>query len=444
MSFLAYPEYKDSGIEWLGEVPAGWTVTALKRSIPFQTGGTPATGNEDFYGGDDIWVTIGDMQKKEVGSSKTMLTTAGINAASIPITPSGSLLFSFKLSVGQVAFASVDLYTNEAIASFLPNDVFDLGYGYYALPHFVVQNATENIYGAKLLNRTRIENAPICVPSYSEQCAITAFLDRETAKIDAAVAAQERLIALLAEKRAATISHAVTKGLDPDAPMKDSGIEWLGQIPAHWDVKRLRHLARLNPSKSELDRHANEVVSFLPMEAIGERGTLDLTSTRRVGEVASGYTYFAENDVTVAKITPCFENGKGALMRGLQGEIGFGTTELIVVRPGDKIRPAFLKLVCDTAEFRRLGEGWMYGAGGQKRVPDAFVENFAVATPTVTEQDKIVAEVERRMQDFDKLEERARGSIELMRERRAALISAAVTGKIDVRGEVEAHQQEAA
>ena len=115
---------------------------------------------------------------------------------------------------------------------------------------------------------------------------------------------------------------------------KDSGVEWLGEVPAHWEVKRLRYVAELNPSKTEVRTlPAERSVSFIPMEAIGEDGSLSLVQTRQIGEVLAGYTYVREGDVTIAKITPCFENGKGAVMRGLQNHVGFGTTELIVMRP---------------------------------------------------------------------------------------------------------------
>jgi len=115
---------------------------------------------------------------------------------------------------------------------------------------------------------------------------------------------------------------------------KDSGVEWLGEVPGHWEVKRLRFVAELNPSKSEaasIDR--DTLVSFLPMDAIGEDGSLRLDLEKPIGELESGYTYFRNGDVTLAKITPCYENGKGALMQGLVNSLGFGSTELIVARP---------------------------------------------------------------------------------------------------------------
>src|SRR5690606_26071993 len=128
------------------------------------------------------------------------------------------------------------------------------------------------------------------------------------------------------------ISHAVTKGLNPNARMNPSGIEWLGDVPEGWEVVRLRSLVKFNPSKNEITLPPDTEVSFLPMEAVGEDGELDLSHTRVISEVESGYTYLRNGDVAYAKITPCFENGKGALMKNLVEGIAFATTELTTLR----------------------------------------------------------------------------------------------------------------
>jgi len=210
---------------------------------------------------------------------------------------------------------------------------------------------------------------------------------------------------------------------------KASGVEWLGEVPEHWEVKRLRFVAELNPSKSEvvsLDRET--VVSFLPMEAIGDDGALSLDKEKMISEVESGYTYFRDGDVAVAKITPCYENGKGALMRGLTNGIGFGTTELIVARPKpEEITGTYLHYLFISPDFRSLGESHMYGAGGQKRVPDAFVRNFATAFPPIEEQTHIAAFLDRETAKIDGLVAEQRRLMELLKEKRQAVISHAVT-----------------
>ncbi len=213
---------------------------------------------------------------------------------------------------------------------------------------------------------------------------------------------------------------------------KDSGIDWLGEVPEHWHVKRLRFLVTMNPSKQKVSHLPKDTeVSFIPMEAVGDDGKLDLERTRTIEEAETGYTYFAEGDVTYAKITPCFENGKGAVMRMLVGGAGFGTTELTVLRPSLKINSQFLYYLTISSAFRKLGEGSMYGAGGQKRVPDDFARNFEIGWPDVTEQQYIANFLARETGRLDTLIEKKRRIIELLKEKRIALISHAVTKGLD-------------
>ncbi len=210
---------------------------------------------------------------------------------------------------------------------------------------------------------------------------------------------------------------------------KDSDVEWLGEVPEHWAVKRLRFACWLNLSKSEMNgMDRSTPVSFVPMEAIGDEGSLDLTREKKLREVESGYTYFRDGDVTVAKITPCFENGKGALMQGLLNGIGFGTTELIVARPKpNETCGKYLHWLFASSPFMKIGESYMYGAGGQKRVPDDFVRNFAVAFPPLSEQVALSDLIDRETAKIDALVEEYRRLIELLKEKRQAIISHTVT-----------------
>lgn len=157
-----------------------------------------------------------------------------------------------------------------------------------------------------------------------------------------------------------------------------------------WLQTRLRYVADLNPPvRADLLAAQNLEVSFLPMEAIGEDGSLDLARTRPVADVRNGYSYFEDGDVAFAKVTPCFENGKGALMRSLQKGAGFGTTEITVLRPKSGTDPRFLHYIVQNERFRQLGVGAMTGAGGLKRVPDEFTRDFPIAWPKPAEQETI-------------------------------------------------------
>nr|WP_241696016.1 restriction endonuclease subunit S [Solimonas terrae] len=191
----------------------------------------------------------------------------------------------------------------------------------------------------------------------------------------------------------------------------------------------MRFAAQINPTKSEIAHEPRDAeVSFLPMEAVGDDGSLNLERTRPIGEVETGYTYFREGDVTVAKITPCFENGKGAVMRGLVGGFGFGTTELTVARPRVGLTSSeYLHWLFSSSPFRSLGEASMYGAGGQKRVPEDFFRDFAIGLPALAEQTAIAAFLDRETAKIDALVAEQEKLIALLKEKRQAVISHAVT-----------------
>nr|WP_320010812.1 restriction endonuclease subunit S [uncultured Desulfobulbus sp.] len=209
---------------------------------------------------------------------------------------------------------------------------------------------------------------------------------------------------------------------------KDSGVEWLGSIPQHWKVNRIKFAATLNPSKSELaDLPNNTEVTFLPMEAIGEHGELDLTRTKNLFEVFNGYTYLREGDICIAKITPCFENGKGAILRGLSNNVAFATTEVIPVRCKSPEDAPYFYYLLTSNPFRSIAEGAMYGAGGQKRVSDSFVANYHFSFPPPEEQTQIANFLDHETAKIDNLIEKQQQLIGLLKEKRQAVISHAVT-----------------
>jgi type I restriction enzyme S subunit len=220
----------------------------------------------------------------------------------------------------------------------------------------------------------------------------------------------------------------------PYPAYKDSGVEWLGQIPAHWEVKRLRFLGFVNPSPGELRSASPSLeVTFIPMDALGEWGGFNLEATKQLSEVSSGYTYFRDGDVLVAKITPCFENGKGAVARGLTNGIGFGTTELHVIRPGSGLHADFLAYLTFSRPFRGLGQVEMKGAAGQQRVSEEFIKDFPVPLPPLLlEQRAIAAFLDRETAKIDALVAKKERLIELLQENRTALITRAVTKGLDL------------
>jgi type I restriction-modification system specificity determinant len=202
-------EMKQSGVEWIGDVPKHWEVIKLKYKYHFQTGATPNTGKKENFEGDLRWANISDLNGSVVYDTTKHINKEAASECSMNISPKGSLMYSFKLSVGTVAFCGEDMYTNEAIASFIPQKN-DLKYLFYCAPIFIIHNANRNIYNAPLLNQELIKNALICLPSLNEQTAIATYLDHKCATIDASISNAQHQIELLQEYKQSLITEVVT------------------------------------------------------------------------------------------------------------------------------------------------------------------------------------------------------------------------------------------
>jgi len=203
---------KESGIEWIGKIPEHWEVKRFKDVVAkYTTGGTPSTANVEYFTGDNTWICISDISEdKYISSSKMFLSDEAIKETNIIKTPKGSLLYSFKLSIGKMAFVTKDVYTNEAILSIFPNKNIDLEYYYFMLPMFMFLASTENIYGAKMLNQKLIANAFVLHPPKEEQTSIANYLDEKTEKIDAILTNISKQIERLKELRKTLINDVVT------------------------------------------------------------------------------------------------------------------------------------------------------------------------------------------------------------------------------------------
>lgn len=330
------------------------------------------------------------------------------------------------------------MYTNEAIATFEPSAHLRLEFAYYAFPEMIVRNASENIYGAQMLNQQLIRDARLVLPPSEEQSAIAAFLDHETGKIDALVKEQTRLVELLKEKRQAAISRAVTKGLNPDAPMKPSGIEWLGEVPAHWDVTRLKYLVRPGTSitygivqagpdiaggvpyirASDMSGHALPLEGYL-------RTSREIDEAYARSRVSTGDLVIAIR-ATIGKplIVPNWLEGANLT----QGTAKFSPDSKTSVR----YVYYYLGSAGAAAEFERLAKGATF-----KEITLDMLRRFPVPLPNLEEQAQITDWLDRICTEIDGLLGRVQDGIKLLKERRSTLISAAVTGKLDVRDLVE-------
>ncbi|HMW31833.1 MAG TPA: restriction endonuclease subunit S [bacterium] len=442
----AYPKYKPSGVEWIGEIPEKWELTRMKYVAPLQGG--YAFKTEAFKTEGIAIVKMNNLKRGRLDLSDAVRVDfkAAVDAFSLK---AGDLLFGMSGSLGETGslgnFAVVNLVDipcqlNQRVGRFVALQNCSLDFVRFLITSV---SFTEPIMSSSTgtaqfnISSEQIGNILISLPPLPEQTAIADFLDRKTAQIDGFIAKKQKLIELLREERVAVINHAVTKGIDPKAKMKPSGIDWLGEIPAHWEVKRLKFFANVNPTKCNyvFDKSSNELVVFLPMENVLEDGQIIQDLRKPINELSTGYTYFEKNDVIVAKITPCFENGKGALLDRLETPFGFGSTEFHTIRPVKAVSTnEFLYFLTKTDLFMKFGEAFMVGAAGQKRVPPNFVENFMIASPSLDEQNHIVAFLKSETAKIDRTIATIEKEIELIQEYRTALISEAVTGKIDVRG----------
>ncbi len=447
----SYPAYKPSENLWIAEIPGEWGAWRLRFIAPLQGGFAFPSSQFSFEG-----IPVVRMTNLKRGAID--LT----DAACVPSGPDrfalkpNDLLLGMSGSIGEtgslgnyaeVGEQDVPSFLNQRVGRFLPKSNLNRVFLKYLLQSkLFTEPLLIDVTGTAQFNISpgQVGNIRAPLPDTTTQQQIVAFLDRETAKIDRLMAVRRKQVERLQEQRTAVIHHAVTRGLDPNAKLKPSGHPWLEEIPKHWQTFRLKFLSKLNPTKSNsgYSPTSTDEVVFLPMECVSTDGKMDQMNRERVCDLWKGFTYFAQGDVLVAKITPCFENGKGALTSSLETEVGFGTTEFHVIRSGRKLVREFLYLITASYRFRGIGERFMTGAAGQQRVSEQFIADFPIALPPEQEQLEIVDYVAAETGRLDTLTAKYRRELELLAEYRASLISHAVTGKIDVRGLVPTYDPE--
>lgn len=437
--FKPYPKYKDSGIDWLGEIPEHWEVLRLKAiaSLNDEVIAENTDPNTEI-----LYVDISSVENEKGITNKELMSFSEAPSRARRLVRDGDIIVStvrtYLRAIAAIRNPEPNLVVSTGFAVIRPRDQLKSGFAAYVFNSaYLINEIMARSAGVSYpaINVHELGEIRIAVPPLNEQENITNILYSRIPVIDELISKKQRLIELLKEKRAALINRAVTKGLDPNVPMKDSGIEWLGEIPEHWEVRRMKHIALIQPGKSRVRELGDIEASFIPMENLGESGRIDTSEIRQISDVYEGYTFFEEDDILVAKITPCFENNKGSIARGLKNRVGFGTTELHVIRPLPHIYTDFLAYVTYGMHFRRLGKIEMRGTAGQQRVPEDFIRNFPCALPPYEEQIWIAGFLYEETSRIDKLIDKIYDGIEKLIEYRIALITAAVTGKIDVRGE---------
>jgi type I restriction enzyme S subunit len=437
--YKPYPAYKDSGVEWIGEVPEGWEVKPLK-----------------------VVVSCNDDSVSETAASATPIRYVDISAVSHNegIGSTEAMLFGDapsrarrKAKTGDVIISTVRTYLKAvaAVDDRYADCVYSTGFAvlrarngqvkpsflkWLALNELFIQSVESHSEGLSYpaINAPELVNLKAVIPSLSEQTVIASILDRETARIDALISKKTRFIELLKEKRSALITHAVTKGLDPNAKMKDSGVEWIGDVPAHWSVQPIKYLASVGngstPSKDEDKYWENGTFPWL---------TSGCVNLEVVDSAEQFITHAALHECHLPIITP------PAVLVGITGQgktRGMASTLMIeatinqhiaFLKPSSKnIRTEILR------EFLNAAYEWLRfdsdGVGSTKgAITCEQLGNTRISLPLLSEQKGILDFISRQTNRIDCLTSRTQRSIDLLKERRSALITAAVTGQIDLR-----------
>lgn len=446
-----YSGCKDSGVEWIGKIPINWRITKLKyitNKIIDGTHFTPSYANEGIP-----FLRMMDIQNKEIDLNNCKyITPSDHDVLSKQIKPEkGDFLLSKNGTIGITKVVDWDFPFSFFVSICLIRFKIEFAkpeyFEYFFQSNLVSMQLFENTKTTSVTNLhlNKISELVVIIPPISEQISILDYLDHKMRKVNYLVAKKEKFIELLKEQRATIISHAVIRGIDHHAKMKNSGLPWLGNIPRHWKIKKLRHIAKVNPviKNAYLYENNDKPVTFFSMENVDVDGTSDKGVKRKMKDLFNkGVTYLEKNDVIIAKITPCFENGKGALLNNLDCEFAFGSTEFHVLRAINKFcNPKYLYYITRTKVFLKWGEAYMTGAAGQKRVPSKFVKNFSIGLPTLSEQNNITAFIERKLENIDLFINGQLKCIDFLKEYRKTLISDAVIGKIDVRCGVNHNHQ---
>ena len=409
--YQAYPEYKDSGVEWLGDIPISWIALPIKMVSKIFNGATPKSGVAPFWDGDIPWVTPADLGKSVspyISKGSRSITAAGYNSCGVSLVPKNSIILASRAPIGTLGIASNDLCTNQGCKSLVVKDRFVPEFLYY-----VLLSSTEQLNllgrGSTFLELSADDLGSYKIPSPSEceQQKIASFLDHETAKIDTLIDKQQQLIQLLKEKRQAVISHAVTKGLNPNAPMRDSGVEWLGEVPEHWVLARLKNVLRIRNGRDYKDVEVEE-------------GGYPVYGSGGIFKRSSSYLYDGKSVLF---------GRKGTIDKPLVVSGKFWTVDtMFYSEVFDNVLPEYIYYQATFFPFNLLSTNTALPSMTQE---DLLMLPFVV--PPRIEQEGIIKYVQDKSARFDNLIGKAQSAIELMQERRTALISAAVTGKIDVR-----------
>lgn len=440
-------EMKDSGIEWLGKIPKDFKLSSLKYFYEFMIGSTPSSGDDSYYSRDGYkWLTIRDIKSNLIEDTSSYVSEKAIRETNMKLNKKGSLVYSFKLSVGQVAFLGDSMYTNEAIATFSISNKNSLKFLYYMAPIFIIKNANDNIYGAKLLNQNLINNAKVLIPNLSEQQKNANFLDLKTAEFDSIISKKELLIEKLEEAKKSLISEVVTgkvKIVDGELvkreanEMKDSGVEWLGMIPKDWEVARLKkHMSITGGNAFSTTDFVDEGIQVLKIANLYQNElALDRQPTFLSDDKVKLYRSFlvSKDDILISLTGTLGKRDYGFAIL-LDSEEKFLLNQRVGrLRLKSNIVLKYILFVLRSEIY--LSQLYSYPSGTkQANLSNDDVLKPVVTVPICITEQYLVTEYLTKMDgEINSIITKTKLQIQKLKQAKQSLISEAVTGKIDLR-----------
>lgn len=434
-----------SAICWNGSAPRHWTRTRIKYACQLVGGGTPSTENLAYWNGEIPWVSPKDMKSFQIVDTEDHLTESGLAAGTAKLVAPGAVLLVMRSGILRhsipVATNRVSVALNQDMRGLIPGSTIEARY----LAR-LIDGHQQQLLNAWSKEGTTVESlesdlvgdTEIAIPPIPQQRAIADYLDRKTARLDRLVAAKEKLLALLTEKRRALITHAVTRGLDPDVPFRDSGIPWLGEIPAHWEVTRLKFVADVQGGLTLGKNYGSAKLVEYPYLRVAnvQDGRIDLS------DVATVWVPMTEAESCLLEVGDVLMNEGGDADKLGRGSIWMGEitpclhqNHVFAVRPR-LVRPQWLNAWTSTEGAKAFFESRSKQSTNLASISASNIKELPLPVPPTNEQTAIIAHVAERTAKLDALRASAERTIALLKERRAALIADAVTGKIDLQAPV--------
>ena len=422
-----YPKYKASGVEFIGEIPAHWEARKLGQVSTIFKGGTPKRNVDKYFQGDLPWARPVDVTALQgalyIDDTDIHISEEALGNSGARRLPPGTVLLTSRATIGETAITTVPMATNQDFANFVCNEgLLNIYLVYYlqAIKDLLISLGS----GTTFLEVTKgtLVGVKIPLPPLSEQAQIANFLNRKAGQIDELIRSKERRIELLHEQRTVLINQAVTKGLDPNVEMKPSGVEWLGEIPKHWKIGKIKHIATFVNEKSTPETDA---IKISPENVESETGkVLDFYST-----YDSVGVKFQDGDVLFNKLRVYLNKVAFAEYDG------YSLGEMIVIRSALQDTGKYLFYLMLSSRFIEYCNSMSYGAKMPRTAVDDIL-NAQIPLISYQEQAQITAFLDHKTKQIDELTAAEQRKIELLKEYRQSLISEAVTGKIDVRNEV--------